>query len=170
MSALAEQHERWTEARSRLWRSLPVPVKPPRQRPVSPFVRETIERRQKALQTIAEAFPAPTAHRLFLAPIVRLDEYGNAVEDTPEQRLVAPKWKQIAREVGKKHGVSLNELVSHRRSRPIVVARHEAFWRCRNETSLSYPQIGRLFGGRDHTTVLWGIRQHEKRIAHGTTL
>lgn len=167
MSALAEQHERWVGARSRLWRALPAVVKPTRERPVSPFVREAQERRERALKSIANAFPPPGKHRLFAAPIIRLDEDGNPLPDDVERAQdnpLVPKWKQIALDVGKKHGVKLNEITSIRRARYIVLARDEALWRCRNETSLSFPQIGRLFGGRDHSTILVAIRRHEKRM------
>ena len=38
---------------------------------------------------------------------------------------------------------------------------------CREMTDLSLPQIGREFGGRDHTTVLNAIRRVEQRCADG---
>src|SRR5512139_412315 len=51
------------------------------------------------------------------------------------------------------------ELLSPRRERRIVVARHVGFYLCRLHSSHSLPEIGRRFGGRDHTTVLYGMRQ-----------
>jgi hypothetical protein len=75
-----------------------------------------------------------------------------------------PSWKVIAAEVCRKHGITVPMLLSKRRQTPIVAARHEFFWRCRNETSMSYPQIGEKCGGRDHSTVIVGIRAHEKRM------
>lgn len=71
--------------------------------------------------------------------------------------------RQIVIEVATKHGFTVNEMVSHRRARPLVIARHEAMWRCFKETPCSLPQIGRLFD-RDHTTVLHAIRKHEQRM------
>jgi chromosomal replication initiation ATPase DnaA len=38
-------------------------------------------------------------------------------------------------------------------------------WEIRQRTILSTPQIGRALGNRDHTTVLHGIKRHEKRLA-----
>jgi hypothetical protein len=77
----------------------------------------------------------------------------------------APKKsiRQIALEVVEKHGITLEELLSPRRATHIVRARQEAFWRCKQETSSSFPQIGRHLGNKDHTTVLHGIRMYEKR-------
>jgi hypothetical protein len=52
-----------------------------------------------------------------------------------------------------------NELVAERRSLDVVRPRHIAFALCKHLTSRSLPEIGRRFGGRDHTTVLHGIRK-----------
>jgi len=160
-----EQHRRWSGARARLFNGREPEPKAKPERPVSPFLRLIEERRQRAIASIAAAFPPPGQHKLFTAAIVRLDEDGNVMdEDADPDVSYRPKWQRIALEVGRKHGVKLNELKSARRDRKIVAARHEAFWRCRNETSLSFPQIGKLFGGRDHSTVLHGIKRHEERM------
>ena len=127
--------------------SAPAP-KPKSPRPLSPF---------DARRLLA---PSKPSHRLFLRVIEPLDDNGNIVIPG----LFTPQWKQIARQVAAKHGVSVTDLLSARRDRPVAVARHEAFYRCRHETTLSLPEIGRRFGGRDHTTVLHGVRMHEQRM------
>lgn len=71
----------------------------------------------------------------------------------------------IIAEVAQKHGVSYDELISDRRQKRMIAPRFEAYWRCARETPASYPQIGRAFGNRDHTTILHGVRRHEKRLA-----
>lgn len=48
------------------------------------------------------------------------------------------------------------------RTAHIAYARQIAFFLCRNLTVRSFPEIGRRFGGRDHTTVLHGYRKIEK--------
>ena len=70
----------------------------------------------------------------------------------------------IMREVCDKHGISKSELLSPRRAVPIVAARHEAMYRMSKETTMSLPAIGRRMGGRDHTTVLHGIRKYEANL------
>lgn len=75
------------------------------------------------------------------------------------------RWKQILAEVCAKHDISPMDILSARRRADIVVARQECMWRIRNETPLSLPQIGDRLGGRDHTTILYGVRMHEKRMA-----
>lgn len=74
-------------------------------------------------------------------------------------------WRQIIREVCEKHKVSYIDLCSHRRNRPVVIARHEASWRLKNETTMSYPQIGKKLGGRDHTTIINGVLRYERMLA-----
>lgn len=72
-------------------------------------------------------------------------------------------WKEIALEVAAKHRVSLQEIKGPQRNHYIVLARHELFWRMAHETTLSLPAIGRKIGGRDHTTVIAGMRRHAER-------
>lgn len=72
--------------------------------------------------------------------------------------------QRIARSVAKAHGVSYREMLSQRRQKHLVHARQHAMWELRKHTSLSMPSIGRLLGGRDHTTILYGLRAHEKRM------
>lgn len=75
---------------------------------------------------------------------------------------------RIKSECAEKHGVTVAKIDGPRRSEKIVHARQEAMWRAKNETNLSFPSLGKLFD-RDHTTVMWGIRQHEARMA-GTSI
>lgn len=70
----------------------------------------------------------------------------------------------ILKQVADKYGISQSELLSHRRHRGLVLARHEAAWRAKHETLYSNAQIARALGGRERTTILHGIRQHQKRL------
>jgi hypothetical protein len=78
-----------------------------------------------------------------------------------------PTLQMILHQVADKHGVTVLDLKSDRRFQKIVEARWEVFYRARHETALSLPQIGRMVGGKDHTTVLHGIKQHTKRMEAG---
>jgi Bacterial dnaA protein helix-turn-helix len=60
----------------------------------------------------------------------------------------------ILSEVAAYFGVSVEDLRSTERSRPIVQARTIAMYLVRDLTDLSLPRVGAIFGGRDHTTVL----------------
>jgi hypothetical protein len=75
--------------------------------------------------------------------------------------------KQILAEVCAKYNVKPHEILSRRRDQAIMIPRHEVFYRLKRETTLSYPQMGRLMGGRDHTTVLHSVRKYEKLLSMG---
>jgi chromosomal replication initiation ATPase DnaA len=67
-------------------------------------------------------------------------------------------------EVCEQRGVQLYEICGRGRSLGVTLARHELWWRIRHhpERHYSYLEIARLFQ-RAHTTVLQGIRAHQKR-------
>lgn len=77
--------------------------------------------------------------------------------------------EEIQREVSKAFGISRAELVGSTRAATPLRARQVAIYLTRELTDLSLPQIGRLYGGRDHSTVLNSIRRIEARFAedHG---
>ena len=54
-------------------------------------------------------------------------------------------------------GFSVEALRGKSRQRPLVTARQMAMYVFRELTDLSYPAIARLFGGRDHTTVIHAV-------------
>tara|TARA_R110000737_G_scaffold340221_1_gene362877 strand:+ start:9172 stop:9870 length:699 start_codon:yes stop_codon:yes gene_type:complete len=60
---------------------------------------------------------------------------------------------------------SLGDLRGNRRTREIVLVRQLSMYLCYKLTLLSYPSIGRLFGDRDHTTVLNACRNIDGFIA-----
>lgn len=76
----------------------------------------------------------------------------------------APQWKRIILETAIAHGIPPVDIMSTRRAAPIVAARQEAMWRMRTETTMSTPAIGKRLGGRDHTTVIHGVRKHAERM------
>lgn len=70
--------------------------------------------------------------------------------------------EKIQRAVCEHFGVSIVDLVSSRRTQPIVRYRQIAMYLAKKLTTRSLPEIGRRFRGRDHTTILHAVRQIEK--------
>lgn len=65
----------------------------------------------------------------------------------------------ILEEAAEQFGFSVEELQSKHRQRPLVTARQIAMYVMRELTELSYPNIAREFGGRDHTTVIHAVEK-----------
>jgi hypothetical protein len=75
-----------------------------------------------------------------------------------------PSMTEITAEVLQSFpGISLEELKGDRRHRSIVAARQVAMYQIRyRRPDLSYPAIGRFFGGRDHSTVHHAVHKIER--------
>ncbi|ODT68447.1 MAG: chromosomal replication initiation protein DnaA [Pelagibacterium sp. SCN 63-23] len=72
--------------------------------------------------------------------------------------------EDILKAVSRHYKVPRNELLSARRSRDVVRPRQIAMYLAKALTARSLPEIGRRFGGRDHTTVLHSVRKVEQMI------
>jgi len=59
-------------------------------------------------------------------------------------------------------GLKQSDLISERRTRAVARPRQAAMWLAKHLTTRSLPDIGRRFGGRDHTTVLHAVRRIEE--------
>jgi chromosomal replication initiator protein len=65
----------------------------------------------------------------------------------------------ILEEASAQFGFTVEDLKSKHRQRPLVTARQIAMYVMRELTELSYPNIAREFGGRDHTTVIHAVEK-----------
>ncbi|MBR3765216.1 MAG: chromosomal replication initiator protein DnaA [Clostridia bacterium] len=85
---------------------------------------------------------------------------GEALRDlfvTQARKEVTPQL--IMQTVADYYSINMQDLVSHSRRREITVPRQIAMYLTREMTNLSLPQIGQVFGNRDHTTVLHGCEK-----------
>ena len=85
-----------------------------------------------------------------------------------EQRRV--RIEDIQRVVARHYNVSKADLLSARRTRTIVRPRQVAMYLAKVLTPRSLPEIGRRFGGRDHTTVLHAVRKIEGLVGNDNML
>lgn len=65
-------------------------------------------------------------------------------------------------------GARRADMTSARRTRAMVMARQIAMYLCKRHTPNSLPDIGRRFGGRDHTTVLHAVARVERMMGTET--
>ena len=94
--------------------------------------------------------PAPSVE-----PVIVFDPILPA--ETPVRRILS--------EVAKKHCVLVSDIQGRSHKKKFVWPRQEAAYRMSIELKFSLGQIGRVLGGRDHTTILHGIIRHRGRIS-----
>lgn len=83
---------------------------------------------------------------------------------TSPPRPIEREWAvaRIQRIVAGRFDIPLIEMTSHRRAREVVRPRQIAMYLAKQTTEKSLPKIGRLFGNRDHTTVIHAVRKVEQ--------
>ncbi len=67
--------------------------------------------------------------------------------------------QEIMGQVAKHFSLSVEELISHRRQQKTVLARQIAIFICRQLHNTSFTQIGSLFGGRNHSSVIYAFKR-----------
>ncbi|MEE9426677.1 MAG: chromosomal replication initiator protein DnaA [Paracoccaceae bacterium] len=74
--------------------------------------------------------------------------------------------EEIQRRVSEHYNIRLSDIVGPRRVRVIARPRQVAMYLAKQLTTRSLPEIGRRFGGRDHTTIIHGVRRIEELKGH----
>ncbi|EFM61214.1 chromosomal replication initiator protein DnaA [Brucella sp. NF 2653] len=100
--------------------------------------------------------------------IDRVDELLGHLTRAGEPKRI--RIEEIQRIVARHYNVSKQDLLSNRRTRTIVKPRQVAMYLAKMMTPRSLPEIGRRFGGRDHTTVLHAVRKIEDLVGADTKL
>tara|TARA_B100000470_G_scaffold221414_1_gene211728 strand:+ start:285 stop:1652 length:1368 start_codon:yes stop_codon:yes gene_type:complete len=77
---------------------------------------------------------------------------------------------QIQKKVAEHYNVKMSDMHSSRRSRNIARPRQIAMFLSKNLTTRSLPEIGRKFGGRDHTTVIHAIKKVNELVKNDSSL
>ena len=70
--------------------------------------------------------------------------------------------EEIQKAVVEHYSIRMSDMVSARRSRAVARPRQVAMYLAKQLTPRSLPEIGKKFGGRDHTTVMHAVRQVER--------
>lgn len=76
----------------------------------------------------------------------------------------------IINTIGAYYGLNKNDLIGRSRRKNIVLARHIAMWMIRNMTFKTYKEIGRIFKGKDHSTVMSAIEKIDYQIKINETI
>jgi chromosomal replication initiator protein len=90
---------------------------------------------------------------------ITLEMAKNVLRDLIGTKKKIVSMDDIQETVGARFHVKIADLKSRRRSKTLVHPRQIAMYLCRELTDSSYPEIGRQFGGKDHTTIIHACKQ-----------
>lgn len=99
--------------------------------------------------------------------VLRLDE---RVHPDARSWEVVGSVRQIINVVSEYYRIPQREIMSNRRTAPVVRARQIGMYLAKTHTLRSLPEIGRVLGGKDHTTILHGVRKITQRMADDAEL
>jgi chromosomal replication initiator protein len=136
--------------------------------PVLAYIAKTVTHNGRDLEG---ALNRLLAHNKLTGQPVTLEMAEREVRDLirpHEPRRV--KIEDIQRVVARQYNVSRADLLSSRRTANVVRPRQVAMYLAKTLTLRSLPEIGRRFGGRDHTTVLHAVRKIENLVGNDTSL
>lgn len=85
-----------------------------------------------------------------------------------KQQVISPEL--IIREVHKYFRIPIEELLGRKRTKELVMPRQITMYLLRHECNLSFPEIGRKMGGKDHSTVMHGDEKIERMLATDSRL
>ena len=86
---------------------------------------------------------------------------GDLITNAEKKPVTAERIIDLTAEM---FGFDVEQIIGGSRRRPLVDARQVAMYVTRNMTDLSFPDIGKEFGNRDHTTVMHACRKIEARM------
>lgn len=102
------------------------------------------------------------AYASLTGQVISLDLAKTVLRDLIGDKKKVVAMDDIQEVVCAQFHVKIAELKSRRRSKTLVHPRQIAMYLCRELTDASYPEIGRQFGGKDHTTIIHACRQVTK--------
>jgi chromosomal replication initiator protein len=125
--------------------------------PVLSYIAKTVTHNGRDLEG---ALNRLLAHNKLTGQSVTLEMAEREVRDLIRpQEPKRVKIEDIQRVVARQYNVSRSDLLSSRRTANVVRPRQVAMYLAKTLTLRSLPEIGRRFGGRDHTTVLHAVRK-----------
>ena len=88
---------------------------------------------------------------------------GEIINRSQKRQVVSAE--RVLKAIQKFYHVPIEDIVSKKRNREVIKPRHIAMYILKNVVGLSYPEIGRELGGKDHTTIMHGCKAITKDIS-----
>ncbi len=104
------------------------------------------------------------ASAVFLGREITIDSVREVLSDLVRASDRVLTIEEIQKRVANHYDIKFSDMYSSKRAKNIAVPRQIAMYLCKQLTSLSLPDIGKGFGGRDHTTVLHAVRKIQDAI------
>jgi chromosomal replication initiator protein len=95
---------------------------------------------------------------------INIENSTNLLSDLISVRKNTISIDSIQKKVSSYYNLSFSDMASSRRSINIARPRQIAMFLCKGLTSYSYPEIGKAFGGKDHTTVMHAVKKIESML------
>ena len=111
-----------------------------------------------------------SAHTQLIGRTVTLESAQEVLHDLLRANDRRVTIDEIQKRVAEHYNIRLADMHSARRARAVARPRQVAMYLCKQLTPRSLPEIGRKFGGRDHTTVMHAVRKIEELKAADRTL
>jgi chromosomal replication initiator protein len=166
-TALKEQHENWKAARERLFRPavkphlIDAPIEITKTRPLWRIQAIEFDDHVRLYRKIIRDYMAELSVEMRAAHAEAATELLPIHTKTPARDIIEDVLQHFP-------GVTWADLKGPRRTRAFVLPRQIAVYEVhRRRQDMSLPQIGRLFGGRDHTTALSSIRKIKRLLESG---
>jgi chromosomal replication initiator protein len=102
------------------------------------------------------------AHAQLVGRAITLESAQEVLHDLLRSNERRVTIDEIQRKVAEHFNIRLGEMTSDRRARAVARPRQVAMYLAKQLTTRSLPEIGRKFGGRDHTTVMHAVRKIEE--------
>jgi len=111
-----------------------------------------------------------TAHATLTGRTIDMDFSRRVLRDLLHEEVRAVTVEDIQKHVANYYNIRLQDMRSKKRTRNVAFPRQVAMYCCKQLTSLSLPEIGEAFGGRDHTTVLYAVRKIDEMMQGNESL
>jgi chromosomal replication initiator protein len=137
--------------------------------PVPPKVLEFLAHRITSnVRELEGALTRIYAHTQFVGRELSLESSQEVLHDLLRANDRRVTIDEIQKRVAEHYNIRLADMHSARRARAVARPRQVAMYLCKQLTPRSLPEIGRKFGGRDHTTVMHAVRKIEELRASDT--
>jgi len=103
-----------------------------------------------------------TAHATLTGRTIDVTFARHVLRDLLHEEMRAISVEDIQKQIATYYNIHIREMSSSKRSRTIAFPRQVAMYACKELTTMSLPEIGARFGGKDHTTILYAVRKIAK--------